>query len=88
MQKFKPDNVYDHSVILLRHKVSESELTLDDVLEREIIFNNNDNNIYIRKHNEDSLVSFASLDDTKVSLDNSWSQVKSKNEILKYSLIF
>jgi len=43
------------------------------MLNREIVFNNNDFKLYIKNHAGDGLVKFGFLDDTQLSIDNTWS---------------
>lgn len=86
--KYKPCELYDHSIILLRNKVTPGEISIDDMLNQEIVFNNNDFKIYIKDKNGENLIKFGFLDDTQLSINNTWSQEKSKQEMLKYALIF
>lgn len=86
--KYKPCELYDHSIILLRNKISGGDISLDDLLNREIVFNNNDFKLYIKDNNGDNLIKYGFLDDAQLSINNTWSQEKSKQEMLKYSLIF
>jgi hypothetical protein len=71
--KYKPCELYDHSIILLRSKVSPGEVYLDDLINREIVFNNNDFKLYIKNHAGDNLIKFGFLDDTQLTINNTWS---------------
>lgn len=88
MDNYKPCDIYDHSIILLRSKISDTQLEIDDLMNQEIIFNNNDFKLYVKKPDGTDLIKYGELNDAKITLNNVWSQSKQKNEIIKYSLIF
>jgi hypothetical protein len=72
-ENYKPCTLYDHSIILLRNKVSPGEIQLNDLLNQEIVFNNNDFKIYIKDKDGNNLIKYGFLDDNKLTMNNTWS---------------
>ncbi len=82
-----PCNVYDHQVIKLRTKVTDRQLLPSDLRTREIVFDDVENTLNIKKNSQEYVVKYKESDDSKTTLNNTWSQMKTKKEIIKMQLV-
>lgn len=80
-------NIYDHQIIKLRTKVTSREILPTDFNQREIIFDDIDHYLYVKKNSEEYIVKFGELKDTIQTSNNTWSQTKIKKEQIKMQLI-
>ncbi len=82
-----PCFIYDHQVIKLRTKISDRQLLPTDVREREIVFDDTSNELYVKKNSQELLVKYSESSDSKTTTANTWSQQKTKKEIIKMQLV-
>lgn len=82
-----PCNIYDHQVIKLRTKVTNRQILPIDLRTREIVFDNTDHILYIKKNQEEYLVKYGEMRDDITTIKNVWSQKKTKREQIKMQLV-
>ncbi len=82
-----PCNIYDHQVIKLRTKVTNREILPNDMRRREIVFDDIDHSLYIKKNSEENIIRFRETRDETTTSKNTWSQERVKREQIKMSLI-
>ncbi len=82
-----PQDIYDHQIIKLRTKVTDRPITTNDLRTREIVFDNINHSLYVKKNNEDRIIVYGETNDETTSKFNTWSQERVKKEQIKMQLI-